>query len=687
MRIGNIEIKLADKKPPAKPTLGEMGGSGTIFFQGLLTEEEYNADLKGAKSIAVYDKMRRSDGQVKAALLACELPLRSATWSIEPASEDAKDVEVADFIEENLLNGMTITWDSFLHHVLMMLAFGFSIFEKVFESVDGQYQWRKFAPRLPKSLYSWKLDEEGGLAGITQYVQKGTTFQFVDILVEKLLVFTHDREGSNFQGISLLRAAYKHWYYKDNLYRIDGIAAERHGVGLPVMKYPPGITEDDKKRLDAIGESLHAHERNYVRLPNDYTFEMVGMQGQVRNIIPSIEHHDMQIARSILAQFLNLGDTSTGSFALSQDQSSFFLMSLKAMAKNICDTMNRYAIKQLVDYNFEVDQYPKLAISNLETRQTKDLAQAVSQLITAGAITPNNDLEAALLDIFGLPPPPEPKKQQSEKVFQGAEVKKKRELKDAETHVAFADINKALDDAVAEFVAAASKIQKKQIDKLADVAAKIIEKKQLGKVDDIDVPYRIELANAIQGVLERLYHYGREQVRQELSSQKKARNLAEPPFERTVINPEDMAAIKAFLSSRAKATSNILGIKLKNAVTWESLKQMKIGTLDKVALLESMTELSDRELKSAAQYSVNEAFGFGRGAEAATQIGDIDRVFYSAIMDENTCSHCEALDGHEWDSDAPEVELYASGNPACDGAGRCRCLLVYVHKGESKAVR
>ena len=33
----------------------------------------------------IYDKMRRSDAQVSAVLLAMELPIRNAYWDIEPA--------------------------------------------------------------------------------------------------------------------------------------------------------------------------------------------------------------------------------------------------------------------------------------------------------------------------------------------------------------------------------------------------------------------------------------------------------------------------------------------------------------------------------------------------------------------------------------------------------------------------
>lgn len=385
-----------------RPSLSEVGASGTTYFSGQLVEAEYNRDLQGQKGRDIYDRMRRSDGQVKAILSACELPLRAATWTVEPASDSPQDIEIADFISEELFGGMDITWDSLLKHILLMLPFGFMLFEQVFEIVDNKVRWKKLAPRLPKTLYTWNFGDKGELTGITQFVWKNNTYEFPIIPIERLLIFTHEREGDNYEGTSILRAAYKSWYYKDNLYRIDGIAAERHATGVPFFKHPQDAKNDDKKRLDDIGEHLYANEKAYVRLADGYEFDIKGLTGTIRDIMPSIEHHDRMISRSILADFLNLGAGETGSWALSQDKSSFFLMALRAVSRNICDTLNA-AIRQLVDYNWKVESYPTLTLQHLETREAVSYAKAITDSILAGAITPGDDVEDALRTMLYLP--------------------------------------------------------------------------------------------------------------------------------------------------------------------------------------------------------------------------------------------------------------------------------------------
>jgi len=685
LKIGRFEIKLAEsKQSPKQEFTKEVGGTGTTYFGGQLAENEYNADLKGSKGRAIYEKMRKSDGQVKAALLACKLPVLSASWAIEPASEDPADVDIAGSIESNLFDGMTVTWDNFLSHSLLMLDFGFMIFEKVFELVDGKYQWRKLAPRLPNTVFQWHLDDNGGLQGIQQAVYKGTQYEFIDIPVEKLLVFTNNKEGANFEGESILRAAYKHWYYKDNLYRIDAMAAERHALGVPFFQHPADAKTEDKSRIDELGQRLYAHEQAYIRLAEGYEFDIKGLSGTIKDILPSINEHNRQIAMSVLADFMVLGTADVGSYALSRDKSSFFLLSLNAVAKNICDTFNRYAIPQLVDLNYNVTDYPQLTYSGLGMRDIGIYAKAVTDLITAGALTPTPDIEDVLRDMLSLQAKPEeepgqPAQQTEKRIFKGAEPKYSRDLTFAEKFVALDEIEKRLNDAEQAIVKAASDVQKKQIEKLGEVALRIVERKQLSRLEDIDVPFRAEMSAAIGAVLLDLFNYGRQQVKKELAGQMKA-GLAEPE----PINPEALALISEFLKTRAKASVNILSTKLRSALTFEALRQIKQGIVDHDALLKVMNDLSNKELLATASYSVNEAFNFGRSSQAAEDSEDIDRVQYSSILDKNVCLKCEPLDGEEWDYDDPRTERYARGNPDCEGGNRCRCMEIYIAKSERR---
>jgi phage gp29-like protein len=543
-----------------RPDTSEIGTSGTTFFSGSLAENEYNTDLRGAKGRAIYDKMWRSDARIAACLLFRELPLRGVPWSVEPASEDAQDVEIAEALEDNLFEGMSPTWDSFLQHVFLMHKYGFSIFEKVWEITDEGIRFAKLAPRLPSSLYQWDLDETGGLKGIIQFVQVGSTFKFVPIPVEKLLVFTHGKQGANFEGVPVLRAAYQSWFYKTNMYRIDGIALERHALGILTFTTPTGAEDAEKKRVDEMGKRLYAHEQAWVRLTEGYTLDVKGLTGTVRETLPSAEMHNKAIAEAILGDdLLGLGSGDTGSWALSKDKSSSFMLRLKADVTNITDTMNAYAIKPWVDYNYNVEKYPKLTCGKLETRDIEKYVTAVGALITAGGLTSDRDTENTLREALELPELPEEVPTSSESKAAAAEAFAKaqaerpvvqpippgqqatpegqqpvdkatgkpipvvkaseRLLTPAEQCVNFAEIEDTLDKAEQDAIAAVSLVQSKQIAKLVDVAMNLVTKRDFDRLTDIDVPFRAEVASAIELQLLKVYEYGRQQVRQELAKQ------------------------------------------------------------------------------------------------------------------------------------------------------------------------
>ena len=92
-------------------------------------------------------------------LSAITLPIRQADYFMDPASSDDIDVEIATILQDALLTGMTQTWDDTVRHALLMLPFGFSSLEKVYEFRDGLVLPRKLDPRLPQSVVRWRYDQ------------------------------------------------------------------------------------------------------------------------------------------------------------------------------------------------------------------------------------------------------------------------------------------------------------------------------------------------------------------------------------------------------------------------------------------------------------------------------------------------------------------------------------------------
>ena len=420
----NNPFKAAE--PETRVAGKEIGDSGTENYDGIITEE-YNTKLQATDGIEIYDEMRKSDGTVKAAILATSLPIRRANWFIQPATDDEKDKEIADFINTALFESMTITWADLLRQALLMLPFGVMVFEKVFimGEVNGKQMimWRKFAPRMPKSINSWKTEDNKD--GITQFTTVGGS---VSIPMEKLLVFVNEKEGDNWWGTSMLRAAYKHWNYKNKFYKISSVSFERQGLGVPRAIMPDGYTPQDEAAAATILKNIRVHHKAYIIQPPGYDIEFMDMKGNtVRNPEKDIAHHNREIVKSVLAQFLELGAGQSGSRALSTDQTDLFLQSLEAVAKTIADVFNKYAIPQLVDFNFDnVKKYPKLSYNGISRVDVEKLSTAYQRLSQTGALVPAENDEQFFRALMGLPEQDEEEVKEKKKV----EKKEKEEKED-----------------------------------------------------------------------------------------------------------------------------------------------------------------------------------------------------------------------------------------------------------------
>ena len=138
-------------RKPSKTELGGTGRTSSIYKQIQLSTDEYLAALKYPNDISIYEKMGRSDAQVKAVLLMLSLPIRSTQWFIRSKDGSSKAKKIASFVEECLFGGygigLQLGFDDFIRNVTTMFQFGHSIFEKVFEIKKGQYKWKKFAVR------------------------------------------------------------------------------------------------------------------------------------------------------------------------------------------------------------------------------------------------------------------------------------------------------------------------------------------------------------------------------------------------------------------------------------------------------------------------------------------------------------------------------------------------------------
>ncbi len=411
---------------PTPVLLSEFGSTGLSQFSGFIYEE-WLPELSGTRKFKVYREMRDNDPVIGAILFAVSMLIRQVEWRVEPASGDRRGEEARDFIL-GCLQDMNTTFSDVIDEILSMLVFGFSFHEIVYKKrqkpesryQDGLIGWRGFPIRAQETLDHWIFDDSGE---VTAFVQSAPpSYQRATIPLEKGLLFRTSTHKGNPEGRSILRSAYKPYYFKKHIEIIEGIGIERDLAGLPIAWVPPEILREGAstaerqvlEQIKRIITNIRRDEQEGIVFPLAYDeggnklYDLALLSsGGKREFDTSeiIERYDRRIAMTCLADFILLGHEKVGSFALASSKTDIFAMAIGAWLDSIADVFNRYAIPRLFEINgiFSLD-YPRLVPGDIETSDLSEVADFIEALGSAGAsLFPDEELENFLRRLGGLP--------------------------------------------------------------------------------------------------------------------------------------------------------------------------------------------------------------------------------------------------------------------------------------------
>lgn len=396
------------------PDYSELGVSGTRIFSGI-PFEEYNPDLSsGQKAFNKFNEMR-FDATCAAGYAAVEKPIRAAEHFVEPASDDPKDIEKADFIHHCLFTFGSQSMDEVLRLALTNQPFGFSWMEIIYAPIEygefsGRVGWDRFAWRSQLTKWRWNMGEVDGRQELLSVTQLAPPYYAqIDIPRNKVLLFIRNQEGDNYDGWSLFRPAYKNYFYRDLLYKVQAIGLERSYMGIPVVEFKGAFSAELKSIALQIVQGLRTDENAGVTLPPELALSLLKTElGAGQEMQNAINYHDRQILKSMLAQWLDLGSAgSSGSWALSNDHSELFLYAINAEANYIDQVFNLDpAIPQLIRFNYgDADEanMPKLTHGDIGQRSMDALGRTLMALGKFGFLTPDNATEDALRRMLDLP--------------------------------------------------------------------------------------------------------------------------------------------------------------------------------------------------------------------------------------------------------------------------------------------
>jgi hypothetical protein len=410
----------------------EAGVTG-LRRSGGYVYEEFLTQLAGYRAIQVYKEMRENDPVIGAILYAIDKLVRQVQWRVQPASSSLEDIRAAKFVE-SCMKDMSSPWEDLISEIMSMLTYGWSYHEIVYKKRqgiggssetrskydDGLIGWRKIPIRAQETKQQWIFDEKGGLRGMEQ--NSPPDYKLVTIPINKSLLFRTTSNKNNPEGRSILRNAYRPWYYKKRIEEIEAIGIERDLAGFPIMYVDPDIMRSDapdwKKAIfqdykDAI-VNIRRDQQEGMILPSIYTeggnlmyrLELLSSGGQRSfdtNTI--ITRYDQRIATTVLADFILLGQSTNGSYALSSDKTNLFSISLRSWLEMIRSTFNEHALPRLFEVNgFPTANMPTIEYGDIETPDLGALGNYIQVLAGAGVpLFPDDNLENYLRSVASLP--------------------------------------------------------------------------------------------------------------------------------------------------------------------------------------------------------------------------------------------------------------------------------------------
>ena len=423
-----------DDVPENSSPYRELGVTGLKRWSGYV-EEEFLPALRGRKAIQIFKEMSENDAIVGALLFSIDMLIRAVDWHVQPASSAEPDQMAAQFVE-SCMEDMSHTWDELVSEILSMLVYGWSWHEVVYKKRagsnrnqelnsnydDGLIGWRKIPIRAQETWLQWVFDDSGETTALVQLAPP--TYQRTVIPRSKSLLFRYTTAKNNPEGRSILRNAYRSWYFKKRLEEFEGIGIERDLAGLPVAYIPADYlnAKPDSPQYKIVEafrrmvRSVRRDEQEGVIMPMAYDedtkqplykFELMTSGGARQfdtNTI--ISRYEQRILMTVLADFIMVGHQDTGSYALHVDKTGIFRSALNAVVKSIASVFNRTEIPRLFALNgWSVENLPQLMPTDVDPPDLTQLGAFIQQMSAAGmTFFPDSDLEAFLRTTAKLPP-------------------------------------------------------------------------------------------------------------------------------------------------------------------------------------------------------------------------------------------------------------------------------------------
>lgn len=380
---------------------------GTSIYSSQLNWPRYNPDeLVSWKGPTIYDRMM-VDEQVNAVMKFKRDALLSREWALsfdEESSLSTDEQQSRISILTRMLGNIKGSFTDAVACILKAMRYGYSITEKIFEQqlIDNvaYYGISELRPRPPFTFY-FKCDPYGTL------IEFGQNFggQLRPLDIRKFVHYVQDPDEDPWFGRSVLRCAYRSWYAKDVLIKMQNLWAERIAGGFLVVTKEVNAPPVQRSELLAIQNAVaNIKTISGMAMPPGYKVELISPPA-TEAFSKMIPYYDLGIAKSLLVPDLfgitNKGET--GAYAQSQTQLTTFFWTINADSARLESSIQDQIIFDLCEVNWGDGEYPRFGYKPASEEFVKWVIGQWSALITGNAVITTEADESHLRRILNMP--------------------------------------------------------------------------------------------------------------------------------------------------------------------------------------------------------------------------------------------------------------------------------------------
>lgn len=358
-------------------------------------------------------EMLEKDYKAKQIQNVLALPISSAEWKIEPVEGDSGEAKWLNdyWTADHFSGGPRTSLDAIID--LMTSAFWYkrAYFEKIWTKGSGKFEgkvvyddlaWRpQTTCRLVRDPHNGRFrgfEQEAYYLG-PEISKPGKWPIFIK--PERAFVFTHGSRRDPLNGSSDMEVAFWAWKTKQKILLLWFQFLQSVSLPRVVVKSPDQDTSNVVAKEIARMKSSGVLPVSVPGGADSVNIDVLDVSGKgAEQFMAAINWLDQAATQSVLAGFLDLQTAAAngaGSYALSNDASSFFLQALEAKAREMEDQIRHSLFAPLIFHNFG----PKASVPKLcfEPLNDIDKETAVDLLKTAMAAPPGGPIPT---DFIGM---------------------------------------------------------------------------------------------------------------------------------------------------------------------------------------------------------------------------------------------------------------------------------------------